>query len=304
VPSMVNQPIYVPKNSAQLGSVISANHPLRPTKEITMTNSTDTEAQGNTRFFKTFLALFGLGLLGVLSLVPTIITQLDAVPPELAALPAPLVAVVSVLNPVILLAIAVALGTLLAHRVGFISLVAEKVRHGTAIWPRLRPHIPMAFVAGIVFMAVVIGLDALMNPFADRDLVNQTATIGDLLNGLLVGVFYGGILEELLLRWGFMSLLLWIGWRVVQRGQGAPRPWLVWTAIVLAALLFGIGHLPALAALVEPTPLLIVRTVLLNALGGVLFGWLFWRRSLEVAMVSHAAFHVGLFVVNVAIMLL
>jgi membrane protease YdiL (CAAX protease family) len=162
----------------------------------------------------------------------------------------------------------------------------------------------MAFIAGVVFMSVAVGLDALLNPFADSDLVNQTATLGDLLNGLLVGVFYGGILEELLLRWGFMSLLVWIGWRVVQRGQGTPRPWLVWTAIVLAALLFGIGHLPALAALVEPTPLLIVRTVLLNALGGVIFGWLFWRRSLEVAMVAHAAFHVGLFVLNVALLLL
>ncbi len=263
-----------------------------------MVNGNATSSTGNTRFFKTFLALFGLGLLGVLSLVPTIITQLDAVPPELAALPAPLLVAVLALNPLILLAISVAVGTLLAHRVGLISLVAEKVRHGTVIWPRLRPHIPMAFVAGIIFMIVVVVLDLVIAPFADIELLDEGAAETSILMRLLVGVFYGGITEELLLRWGFMSLLLWIGWRVVQRGQGAPRPWLVWTAIILAALLFGIGHLPALAAMVEPTPLLIVRTVLLNALGGLVFGWLFWRRSLEVAMVSHAAFHVGLFVVN------
>ena len=79
---------------------------------------------------------------------------------------------------------------------------------------------------------------------------------------------------------------------------------MVWTAIVLAALLFGIAHLPAMAALVALTPLIVIRTVLLNALGGLLFGWLFWQRSLEVAMVAHAAFHVGLFVLNVAVMLL
>jgi hypothetical protein len=257
------------------------------------TNSTD-----NTRFVKTFLALFGLGLLGVLSLIPTIIDQLDALPPELAALPVPLTIALSLLNIVVLLAISVAVGTLLAHRVGLRSLVAEKVRYGTAIWPRLRPHIPMAFVAGIIFLIVVVVLDLVIAPFADVELLDEGAAETNILMRLLVGVFYGGITEELLLRWGFMSLLLWIGWRVVQRGQGAPRPWLVWTAIVLAALLFGIGHLPALAALVEPTPLLIVRTVLLNALGGLLFGWLFWRRSLEVAMVSHASFHIGLFVVN------
>lgn len=111
-------------------------------------------------------------------------------------------------------------------------------------------------------------------------------------------------MEELLLRWGMMTLLLWIGWRVVLRGQGRPGPALVWTANILAALLFGIGHLPALAAMVTLTPLIVVRTVLLNALGGVIFGWLFWRRNLETAMVAHAATHVGFFVVNAGLLLL
>jgi membrane protease YdiL (CAAX protease family) len=105
----------------------------------------------------------------------------------------------------------------------------------------------------------------------------------------------------LLLRWGVMSLLVWIGWRIFQRGQGQAHPVLVWTAITLAAVLFGVGHLPAMANLVELTPLIIFRTILLNALGGMLFGWLFWRRSLEVAMVAHAAGHVGFFIVNFAV---
>lgn len=92
-----------------------------------------------TRFVKTFFVLFGLGLPGILSLIPTIIGQLDALPPELAAMPKPALVALSLLNPLILLAIAVAVGTLLAHRVGLRSLVAEKVRGGAAIWPQLRP---------------------------------------------------------------------------------------------------------------------------------------------------------------------
>jgi membrane protease YdiL (CAAX protease family) len=95
--------------------------------------------------------------------------------------------------------------------------------------------------------------------------------------------------------------LVWVSWRVIQRGEGRPSSTLAWAAIVLAALLFGLAHLPALASIVEPTPLMIFRTVLLNALGGVVFGWLFWRHSLEVAMVSHAAFHVGLFVLRLLV---
>jgi hypothetical protein len=267
-------------------------------------NSAPGDTTGKTRFGKVFLALFALGLPGVVALIPTVIDQLDMLPPELADLPAPVAVALALLNPIILLAIAVAIGTLLAHRVGLRSLVAEKVRSGHAIWPELRPHIPMAFLAGVFLLVVVIGLDALIDPFAGTELAGEMATEGNLIGQLLLGVFYGGIVEELLLRWGVMTLLVWIGWRLLQRGQGRPRPALVWMAIVLAALLFGIGHLPALAAMLSLTPVIVIRTVLLNALGGLIFGWLFWRHSLEVAMVAHASFHVGLFILNLVLSLI
>ena len=269
-----------------------------------VTNEPTPDATGNTRFVKTFLALFGLGVLGVLSLIPTLSGQLDALPPEMADLPTPVAAALALLNPLILLAVAVAVGTLLAHRVSLRSLVAEKVRQGTAIWPQLRPNIPLAVAVGLVLSIVILGLDALIDPFAGSDLSTTAAAPAELVGGLLAGVFYGGIVEELLLRWGLMSLLVWIGWRVVQRGQGLPRPALVWTAIVLAALLFGAGHLPALAAMVDLTPLIVLRTILLNALGGVLCGWLFWRRRLETAMVAHATTHVGFFIINLSLIAL
>ncbi|MBN1262683.1 MAG: CPBP family intramembrane metalloprotease [Anaerolineae bacterium] len=274
-----------------------------------MTNETPTEATGKTRFGKTFLALVLLGVPGILASLPMALNQVQALPPEMLELPVPLTVALALFNASLLLAVAVAVGTLLAHRVGLRSLVAEKVRYGTAIWPHLRPYITMAFVAGIIFAVVVLGLDALINPFAGTELANATAagespTIGALLAQLLLGVLYGGIVEELLLRWGVMVLFVWIGWRVAQRGQGAPHPALVWTAIILAALLFGIGHLPAMASMVTLTPRIVIRTVLLNAFGGVLFGWLFWRRNLETAMVAHAAGHVGFFIVNVVVALL
>ena len=270
-------------------------------------NMTATEIQTDvprkSRFGKTFLALLGIGIPGILSLIPTVISQLEGLPPELLELPMPVVALLSLLNPLILMAFGVAIGVLLAHRVGLRSLVAEKVQQGTAIWSELRPYLRMAFIMGLIFAVVVIGLDAVINPFAGTEMENvsiagEAPTIGALLAQLLLGLLYGGIVEELMLRWGVMVLFVWIGWRVAQRGQGLPTPALVWTANILAALLFGIGHLPALAGMVALTPLIVIRTVLLNALGGVLFGWLFWKRNLETAMVAHAATHVGFFIIN------
>jgi len=69
-------------------------------------------------------------------------------------------------------------------------------------------------------------------------------------------------------------------------------------AIVLAALLFGAGHLPAaFSAGMAHGPLSIGRIILLNALVGLPFGWLFWKYGLEHAMVAHFSadlvLHVG-----------
>src|SRR5207244_8185742 len=100
--------------------------------------------------------------------------------------------------------------------------------------------------------------------------------------GLLASL-YGGIDEEILLRLGVMTLLVWLIWRITRR-HGRPGPGVIWTANVLAAVLFGLGHLPATAAVLPLTALVIVRAIVLNGLAGVVFGWLYWRRGLLVAM--------------------
>jgi membrane protease YdiL (CAAX protease family) len=35
------------------------------------------------------------------------------------------------------------------------------------------------------------------------------------------------------------------------------------------------------------TPALIARALILNGIPGIAFGWLYWRRGLEAAMVAH-----------------
>jgi hypothetical protein len=57
----------------------------------------------------------------------------------------------------------------------------------------------------------------------------------------------------------------------------------------LAAVLFGLGHLPSthVATGLPVDALLIVRAVTLNGLLGLTFGWLYWTFGLEAAMVSH-----------------
>ena len=58
-------------------------------------------------------------------------------------------------------------------------------------------------------------------------------------------------------------------------------------AIAIAALAFGAGHLPAAQQVWGLSGIVVVRTVALNAIGALVFGWLYWKRGIEMAMLGH-----------------
>jgi membrane protease YdiL (CAAX protease family) len=69
----------------------------------------------------------------------------------------------------------------------------------------------------------------------------------------------------------------------------AGKPdWVLWIANILAAVLFGLGHLPATAAAGLPLDALVItRSVVPNGLAGIVFGWFYWTCGLEAAVLSH-----------------
>lgn len=269
---------------------------LRPQRPADLPSRT---ASAN-RIWRPYLALFSAGFVGILSLLLILPSMMDArpLPPRMAELPRSSVAVLSLINPTLLLGVAVAVGLALAPRLGLRSHIAEKAGLGIPLWPRLKSEAPLALMLGIAASGTVVLLDLLLQPYlgAASQQLEQAWSWRQLVAGLL----YGGITEELLSRWGFMSFVAWAGWKMLQRSHGTPTPGVMWGAIVVSSLVFGAGHLPIAATMLTLTPVLVARIVLLNAIGGAVFGWLYWRRSLEAAMLAHAAGH-GVFAVTAAV---
>lgn len=233
-----------------------------------------------------FALLFALGLLGVLSLLQVPV-QLPAgvevpISPDLLRW-------IGLAQSGLLVAIAVTVGLFTAPKVGLAAPVATAIVTRQPWWPILRRQVGPASV-GALLGALVLFVYGLLQPLLMPEVL--TAAEGMELP-LLMRVLYGGITEEILLRWGVMSLFVWLIWRVGQRGQGTVRPALVWSGNILAAVLFGIGHLPALAALgVTFTVPMVLAVVVGNALAGIIFGRLYWRKGLEAAILAHAGTHV------------
>ena len=95
------------------------------------------------------------------------------------------------------------------------------------------------------------------------------------------------VAEETWLRLGVMTILAWAVARLL--GHSEIRPMVAWPANLLAALAFGLIHLPQLAQFGAATPVAIAGTLLGNGIVGVVEGWLYWRRSLVAAILAHFA---------------
>jgi membrane protease YdiL (CAAX protease family) len=89
-------------------------------------------------------------------------------------------------------------------------------------------------------------------------------------------------------------------WRGAAGGAttGALQSGAFWAANILTALVFGIGHLPATAAIAPLSAVVIARALVLNGIAGIAFGWLYWQSGLEAAMLANFTADLVLHVVS------
>ncbi len=107
-------------------------------------------------------------------------------------------------------------------------------------------------------------------------------------------LLYGGIIEELMLRLFFMSLLAFIIWKIFARKYSREEIpiWVYVMANIVTAVAFSAGHLPTSVALFGTlTPLIIIRCFVLNGGFGLIFGLFYRKYGIQYAMESHFLLH-------------
>ena len=138
----------------------------------------------------------------------------------------------------------------------------------------------LAAVLGVLGAGVILGAVALFGaPLGESGITQGPAAW----KGFLASS-YGAVVEEIELRVFVMGAAAWL---LARATGGRPRAWLMVAAITIAAVLFGVGHLPTAAQLGPLTLAIVARVIVYNALLGLAFGWLYWKRGLEHAMLAH-----------------
>ncbi len=239
-----------------------------------------------TRLIALLVAISLPGIVIIALQAPGMVGSLDMELPP----PAVLVGAAAVQSLVFVAALA-ALGSWAAPKVNLSAPVLDGLVKGKMRGSLLALQVKTALPVGVAMGGVMVAVEVLVfRPYLPDSLYLLGHTLTP--EYLLAALTYGGIVEEVLLRWGVMSLFAWLAYQMLGRRQ-------LQTALllgnVIAAVLFGAGHLPAVSAMVgELTTPIIVRTLVLNAAPGFIFGLYFQRRGLEAAMLAHMGAHLGM----------
>ena len=103
----------------------------------------------------------------------------------------------------------------------------------------------------------------------------------------MLASFYGGIAEEVIMRFFMVALLVFIIIKIPGREDARFRKKAIVAAVIIVAFLFGLGHLPAAGLSTNLTVPVVIRVILVNTLGGLIFGFVFIRNGLFHAMIAH-----------------
>lgn len=249
-----------------------------------------------------FVTLLSAGLLGVVSFLLVDLGGLIASMPLPAGTEIPRITpalkLLSLIQPSVLVALAVYLGVTLAPKVGLSSPVAEAAVSGAGIASALRPQLVPGLIGGLLGGVGIVLSSWSTKYFLTPEMFKRISGLGQFIP-LPTRLLYGGITEELLLRWGVMTLLVWAIWRLFQKGKTPPHRSCFVAAILISSILFGVGHLPiAFMLFPEATSALTVYVIVANSMFGLIAGYLFWQKGLESAMIAHMLAHVVMFTAN------
>ncbi len=232
------------------------------------------------------IVLFMLGFIGVLS----ILTMKIPLPEEaskilLEQFTPEQIKLLTLINPTIMLIGAVLLGVFMHEKV-FLDLPIIKgiIKNNKSY--QLSSILKYGIICGVISGIILVLISVVFTPILPLEFIE----LGDTLKPTLLARFlYGALTEEILMRFGLMSFIIWLLSKIFKTINSK----IYWIGILIAAVLFALGHFPiAFQAVSNPSGLLLSYILIGNSIGGVIFGWLYWKKGLEAAFIAHIFTHI------------
>src|SRR5699024_1244710 len=213
---------------------------------------------GNWRI-KLVLLLTILSAIGIFAIVPYEITLMNN-QSKPGDIPTSLIVMINSTFQLLYIFVMILIGLRLQNRTGLNASILNGL-----VYPEARAHmskkwLTTSIVFALIGSIIVILLDVFVfSPLMETP-VDQLPS-PSWWQGLLASI-YGGVTEEIMLRLFGMTLIVWLlAWITKKEKDNIPNSF-YYVAIILTAILFGLGHLPTAAQVFgELSTVIIIRTL-------------------------------------------
>lgn len=181
-------------------------------------------------------------------------------------------------------------GSILSIRTGLHDPLLEGLLQGKVGYSSLQNILLPTFLYSIFGLFVFCGLyygvvESILDEQSFKVMRRLRSALG--LDGC---VLYGGVVEEVIARWGLMNLVAFFAILFTKSSSGL----VIWFSIIFSGLMFGVGQIPAyIAAGCVSSRRLIYSIIVLSLCQSLLFGFLFWQYGIVSAILGHMLFHIG-----------
>ncbi len=225
---------------------------------------------------KIFFVLWMASIISTILVLPYVLT-VEGELIKAAGISMPIIVIIAIIQGGIIFGISSFIGLILAEKTGFrLPLLKAWIEHKKIDY---KETLIQSIILGLITGISIFFIDKFVFPLSIMSSIKV-----ELWKGFL-GSFYGGIAEEVLMRLFLVSLFVFILTKIFRKKENNSA--IVWTSIIIVSIIFGIGHLPITSAVVAITPMVVLRAIVLNGIGGIVFGWLYWKKGLEFAIISH-----------------
>lgn len=250
----------------------------------------------NNNFWLEFSILLLAAICGSIAILPYSLRLLKESPRKKPIkMPIEALLALSVLQNAILFSVLIGIGLTAAHQVGLGAPLIEAIIAGKGFTQAVSALL-LPFVLGIFGGATLLLIDLRFLPHFPEKLITTVKNTTQWEN--FTSSFYGGINEELAMRLFGFSVIAWLLSRIWHTSSGMPTTAVFMFANIIMAVVFALGHLPALKNLLGSiTQIILLRTLILNIAIGLICGWVFWNYGIEAAIFTHftadIVYHVG-----------
>ncbi len=168
------------------------------------------------------------------------------------------------------------------------KILAKKIGLWRKVKFEKKGNIEFILVA-ILGGAAFILLDYLF--FSDfSEVIKNSYIVKPTVEYIIASITYGAVIEEVMLRLFFMSLIAVIIQKISKKD--AINDKILVVSNIIAAILFAAGHLPATVMTIGITPMILIRCFVMNGIFGLLFGRLYRKYGIHYAMLAHGGLHI------------